>query len=175
MVHTVLGSSWLPSWFLSALCPALSRGMSVRWIDAGHDFDGPGLDRTARYSGADPRRVMGRVQLERPSDPFQLEVLLRHATLRGAPTVVSDPLALLYDERLPEEDAKRAAPRLAKALKELPADCVVLSVSRHAPPSRLALGEAVLAASDRVVTLREEDGPLSLATLGCEDLTLAAC
>lgn len=175
MVHTVLGSSWLPAWFLSALCPALERGLSVRWIDAGNRFDAYGLGRTARDSGADPRRVLGRVQLARPFNAFQLEAMLLRGLSEGSPVVVSDPLALLYDEELPEEEARRLAPRLARALKSLPAPCVMLAVTRQAPPEREALGEAVLAASDRVVSLAERDGPLSLAVLGCEDLVLAAC
>lgn len=174
MVHTVVGSSWLPAWFLSALCPALERGLTVRWIDAGNRFDAYGLGRTARDSGADPRRVLRGVRLARPFNAFQLEAMLGRLPADGeGPVVVSDPLALLYDEELPEEEARRLAPRLARALKALPANCVVLSVERQAPPERAVLGEAVLAASDRVVSLQEKDGPLSLESLGCTDLVLA--
>ena len=176
MVHTVLGSSWLPAWFLCALCPALERGLSVAWIDAGNRFDAYGLGRTARDRGADPRRVLNRVRLARPFNAFQLEAMLLKGlpdAWRGEPLVLSDPLALLYDEELPEEEARRIAPRLARALKGLPAPCVMLTVERQAPSSRAALGEAVLAASDRVVSLAERDGPLTLEALGCEELTLA--
>ena len=49
MVHTVLGSSWLPAWFLSALTPALQRGQHIYWIDAGNRFDAYGLGRTALW------------------------------------------------------------------------------------------------------------------------------
>lgn len=178
MVHTVLGSSWLPAWFLSALCPALERGWSVAWVDAGNRFDAYGLGRTARDRGADPRRVLSRVRLARPFNAFQLEAMLAKGlpeAWNGEPLVVADPLALVYDEELPEEEARRAAPRLARALKALKAPCVMLAVARQASPARTALGEAVLAASDRVVSLAETDGPLSLEALGCEELTLAAC
>lgn len=176
MVHTVVGSSWLPAWFLSALCPALERGLTVRWIDAGNRFDAYGLGRTARDSGADPRRVLRGVRLARPFNAFQLEAMLGkipadHAS--DSPVVVSDPLALLYDEELPEDEARRLAPRLAQALKALPSNCVVLNVERQTSPERAALGEAVLAASDRVVSLSERDGPLSLAAIGCENLVYA--
>ncbi|MBI5596102.1 MAG: hypothetical protein HY928_08450 [Elusimicrobia bacterium] len=177
MVHTVVGSSWLPAWFLSALCPALERGMSVRWIDAGNRFDAYGLGRTARDSGADPRRVLNHVRLARPFNAFQLESMLgRLGSETGPedPVVVSDPLALLYDEELPDEEARRLAPRLARALKALPSNCVVLTVERQTSPERAALGEAVLAASDRVVSLAEQDGPLSLTALGCAEFALAS-
>ncbi|TBR24704.1 hypothetical protein EPO15_03550 [bacterium] len=175
MVHTVVGSSWLPAWFLSALCPALHRGLTVRWIDAGNRFDAYGLGRTARDSGADPKRVLRGVRLARPFNAFQLEAMLGRlpAEAGESPVVVSDPLALLYDEELPDDEARRLAPRLARALKALPSNCVVLNVVRQTTPERAALGEAVLAASDRVVSLNENDGPLSLEALGCEDLVLA--
>lgn len=176
MVHTVVGSSWLPAWFLSALCPALERGLTVRWIDAGNRFDAYGLGRTARDSGADPKRVLRGVRLARPFNAFQLEAMLGKLPADAgsdSPVVVSDPLALLYDEELPEDEARRLAPRLARALKALPANCVVLNVERQTSPERASLGEAVLAASDRVVSLSERDGPLSLEALGCGDLVLA--
>ena len=178
MVHTVVGSSWLPAWFLSALCPALERGLSVRWIDAGNRFDAYGLGRTARDSGADPRRVLRHVRLARPFNAFQLEAMLGRLGSEAGPedpVVVSHPPALLYDEELPDEEARRLAPRLARALKALPSHCVVLTVERSTTPERAALGEAVLAASDRVVSLCEHDGPLSLAALGCEEMALATC
>ncbi|MDE2290721.1 MAG: hypothetical protein KGL53_01455 [Elusimicrobia bacterium] len=178
MLRTVLGSSWLPAWFLSALCPALERGLTVRWIDAGNRFDAYGLGRTARDSGADPRRVLKAVRLARPFNAFQLETLLtRGLGEAGAcdPVVLADPLALLYDEELPEAEARRAAPRLKRALRALASPCVMLAVARQASPARVELGEEVLSAAESVVRLDYRDGPLSLEALGCGDLVLAAC
>ena len=116
------------------------------------------------------------MRLARPFNAFQLEAMLGRLPAEAgpeSPVVVSDPLALLYDEELPEDEARRLAPRLARALKALSGHCVVLNVERQAPPERAALGQAVLAASDSVVSLSERDGPLSLEALGCEELVLA--
>ena len=138
-VYIATGPSGLPSWFLHALCPALGRGARVFWIDAGNCFDAYGASYAARQLGLDPRPVLSRVRLARPFNAFQLETIVRSKVpplWRGEPIVLSDPLPMLYDEDLPEPEARRLAFGVLSAMKALPAVWLVLAVDREAPAGR---------------------------------------
>ncbi|MFH1723871.1 MAG: hypothetical protein ABII00_04530 [Elusimicrobiota bacterium] len=167
-VHTALGSSWLPAWFLSALAPALERGLRVYWIDAGNRFDAYGLGRAARDLGADPRRALARVRLARPFNVFQLETILRRklpAAWRGEPVVLSDPLAPFLDEDLPRAQVRRMLPRVLGCLGRLPALWMVLAVERKAPKERACVLDSLIRRSDRLLRLAEEEVPPRLRTM----------
>jgi hypothetical protein len=171
MVHTILGSSWLPAWFLSAISPALARGKRVYWIDVGNRFDAYGLGRTARDRGIDPNRALAGVQLARPFNVYQLETMVRAklpAAWRGEPIVLSDPLAPFLDEDLPVSEIERILPRLLDAIRALPAQWIVLGVERKTTPERRAVESALLDESDHVARFSEVSGPVSLSALGLD-------
>lgn len=171
MVHTILGSSWLPAWFLSELSPALARGKRVYWLDVGNRFDAYGLGRTARNQGIDPRKALAGIQLARPFNVFQLETMVRSklpAIWRGEPVILSDPLAPFLDEDLPLEEMERMLPRFLDALHRLPAQWIILGVQRKAAPERAVVERALLEDSDRVSRFSEATGPVSLSSLGLD-------
>ncbi|PCI36925.1 MAG: hypothetical protein COB53_08020 [Elusimicrobia bacterium] len=171
MVHTILGSSWLPAWFLSALSPTLARGKRVYWIDVGNRFDAYGLSRTARNQGLDPRKALAGVQLARPFNVYQLETMVRTklpAVWKGEPIILSDPLAPFLDEDLPMEEMERLLPKFLDALHRLPAQWIILGVERKTTPERAIVETALLEDSDCVARFSEVDGPVSLAALGLD-------
>jgi len=171
MVHTILGSSWLPSWFLSALSPTLARGKRVYWIDVGNRFDAYGLSRTTRDLGLDPRKALAGVQLARPFNVYQLETMMRTklpASWRGEPIILSDPLAPFLDEDLPIEEMERLLPLFLDALHRLPAQWIILGVERKTSPERAIVEAALLDDSDRVSRFSEVNGPISLSALGLD-------
>ncbi|OIO08417.1 MAG: hypothetical protein AUJ52_08270 [Elusimicrobia bacterium CG1_02_63_36] len=171
MVHTILGSSWLPAWFLSELSPSLARGKRVYWIDVGNRFDAYGLSRTARDRGLDARNALAGVKLARPFNVYQLETMVRAklpAVWRGETIVLSDPLAPFLDEDLPISEVERIFPRVLEGMRLLPAHWIVLGVERKISPERRALETALLEESDGVARFSEVNGPLSLASLGLD-------
>ena len=140
-LYLAAGPRLLPSWFLSALLPALGRGGRVFWIDAGNDFNAYGASYAARSLGYDPKPLLARVSLARPFNLYQLRTMVC-GTLpkawRGEPVVVSDPMGLFYDEDVPAADAKRVFDGFLRGMKSLAAVWLVLSVERKAPEGRAA-------------------------------------
>ena len=118
--------SWLPAWFLSALCRG--RGLTVRWIDAGNRFDVTAW--AARpATGRDPGGSCA-------GAPGPANASSSRPCWEARPTPLdsrwsSPTLALLYDG-----PGRRglAFPRLARALKALPSNCGP-SVERQTSPS----------------------------------------
>ena len=158
-IHTAVGPSLLPSWFLRALCPALSRGTRIFWIDAGNSFDAHGLGREARALGLDPARVLSNVSLARPFNAYQLEAMVRRklpACWRGEPVVLSDPLAPFFDEDLPDGDARTTLAGVLEGLAGTPAVWLLLAVLRKAPRGREGVLEALKGRSKTVTALTPE-------------------
>ena len=119
-LYLAAGPRLLPSWFLSALLPALGRGGRVFWIDAGNDFNAYGASYAARSLGFDPKPLLARVSLARPFNLYQLRTMVCGSlpkVWRGEPVVVSDPMGLFYDEDVPAADAKRVATEAAQRSK----------------------------------------------------------
>lgn len=138
-IYIAAGLRCLPSWFLSALCPALVAGTRLFWIDAGNQFDAYGASYTVRTLGGDSRTALRRIQLARPFNLFQLETMVCHklpSLWRGEPVVVSDPFPMLYDEDVHLRDARRVLSNVIDGMKNLPAVWMVLSVDRPAPRGR---------------------------------------
>jgi hypothetical protein len=138
-VYVATGPRNLPSWFLHALCPALARGAQVFWIDAANAFDAYGAGYAARGLGFDPRPVLSHVHLARPFNAFQLETIVRTkvpALWRQEPIVLADPFPMLYDEDLPEPEARRIVGSVLSAMRALPAIWMVLAVDHEAPAGR---------------------------------------
>lgn len=137
--YAVSGPRELPSRFLTALCPALLRGMKVLWLDAGNTFNAYGAGYAARFAGADPRAALARVELARPFNLYQLETMVRVKVperWRGEPIVIADPMPLFYDVDVPESGARRVLARVLEGMMSLPAVWLVLAVEHSAPPGR---------------------------------------
>jgi hypothetical protein len=166
-LHTIVGSSWLPAWFLSELAPTLQRGTHLHWIDVGNRFDAYGFSRTARDLGISPQRALAQIQLARPFNAYQLETMLREkipASWKGQPIVLSDPMAPFLDEDLPIAEARELMRRTLAAMRRLPALWLILAVERKMAPERERLFEELVRESDRSMRL-SQDGPMSLQGL----------
>lgn len=160
-VYVATGPNLLPSWFLSALCPALKHGTRIFWIDAGNRFNAYGASYACRGMGWDPRPVLANINLARPFNLFQLATMVRRkvpAIWRGEPVVVSDLFPLLYDEDVPAAEARRVFADVLDGLNALPAVWMILAVDRQAPAERIgwfpelarqAGGQARLEAADQ--------------------------
>ncbi len=137
--YAVSGPRDLCGRFLTALCPALLRGMGVLWLDAGNSFNAYGLGYAARFCGADARAALARVALARPFNLYQLETMVKVKVperWRGEPVVIADPLPLFYDEDVPAAAARRVLARVLEGMALLPAAWVVLAADRAAPAGR---------------------------------------
>jgi hypothetical protein len=138
-VRVVRGPRGLPSACLRALLPALAEGRGVFWIDAGNSFDAYGLGRAARSAGLDARLALSRVRLSRPFHLHQLQALLSEhlpRAWRGEPVVLSDPLALLFDEGIGRREAAAAFDDILGSISRLKAAWLVVVVERPAPEGR---------------------------------------
>jgi len=137
--YVVSGPRELPTQFLTALCPALLRGMKVLWLDAGNSFNAYGAGYATRYLGAESRSALARVELARPFNLYQLETMVRVKVperWRGEPIVIADPMPLFYDEDVPASAARRVLTRVLEGMMSLPAVWLVLAVERKAPKGR---------------------------------------
>ena len=153
--YLAVGDGRLPRWFLSELAAALGRGLHVTWVDAGNSFDAYGLSYAARAAGFDPKLVLSRVLVARPFNLFQLETMVCEklpvlsgstslttggveglSPSAGYPIVLSDPLALLYDDDVPLEEAAGVFERVRAGMRALPALWLTLAVTRQAPKGR---------------------------------------
>ena len=138
-LYVATGPRALPSWFLSALCPALAHGARLFWIDAGNSFDAYGAGYAARALGRDSKTVLRQINLARPFNLFQLETMVCSklpAQWRGEGVVIADPFPLLFDEDVPIAEARRVLTRVIGGIKALPAIWMVLCVERPAPLGR---------------------------------------
>lgn len=138
-LYVATGSRGLPSWFLSALCPALKHGARLLWIDAGNHFNAYGMSYASRAMGWDPKSVLSRVQLARPFNPFQLAAMVRHkvpAIWKQEPIVISDPFPMFYDEEISLVEARKVFSGVLDGIQALPAVWMVLAVNRQAPEER---------------------------------------
>jgi hypothetical protein len=145
--YVASGSLELPSWFLSALTPALKKGGRALWLDAGNAFDAYGVSYFARAAGWDPKEILSRIDLARPFNLYQLETMVTRkvpARWRGEPIVVSDPMPLFYDEDVPAPEAKRILEKVVAGMDALPAVWLVLSVAHQAPPERAGWADLLL-------------------------------
>ena len=137
--YVATGQRMLPTWFLSALAPALKQGGRLLWLDAGNTFDAYGVSYFARSAGWNPKEILARVDLARPFNLFQLETMIRQKVprrWRGEPIVISDPMPLFYDEDVPVLEARRVLRSVLDGMDALPAVWLILSVDRKPPPSR---------------------------------------
>ena len=161
--YLAVGDGRLPPWFLSELAPALGRGLRVTWVDAGNSFDAYGLSYAARAAGFDPRSVLSRVLVARPFNLFQLETMVCEKLLAanaGAPVVLSDPLALLYDGEVSLAEAARVFERVRAGMRALPALWLTLAVARRAPEGREPWLDVLIKEADmHYFLLEKEHGP----------------
>lgn len=165
-IYAAAGLACLPSWFLSALAPALVDGTRLFWIDAGNGFDAYGAGYAIRRLGADARAALRRVELARPFNLFQLETMVCRklpGLWRGEPVVVSDPFPMLYDEDVHIRDARRVLTRVIEGMKALPAVWMVLSVERPAPRGRESWARELLSHARHVARLESAGERLRLA------------
>jgi len=162
--YLAVGDGRLPRWFLSELAAALGRGLRVTWVDAGNSFDAYGLSYAARAAGFDPKLVLSRVLVARPFNLFQLETMVCEKLLAlnaGSPIVLSDPLALLYDDEVSLEEASLVFERVRAGMRALPALWLTLAVTRRAPKGREAWLDILIKESDSCSFLIPSS-PLSL-------------
>ena len=156
-LYVATGPGLLPAWFLSALCPALAHGARLFWVDAGNSFNAYGAGYAARALGCDPKAVLRRISLARPFNLFQLETMICRklpAQWRGEPIVVADPFPMLYDEDVALKDARRVLSNVLRAMMELPAVWMILSVDRRPPRGREPWSRELLAQARGVAGLR---------------------
>lgn len=140
-LYLAAGPRLLPSWFLSALSPALREGRRLFWIDACNSFDAHGASYAARMRGLSPREMLSRISLARPFNLYQLETVVRRklpAVWRGEPVVLADPLPMIMDEEVPQADARRIFLSLLSGIRELPAVWLMFCVERAVPAPRKA-------------------------------------
>ncbi|OGR58643.1 MAG: hypothetical protein A2X36_00640 [Elusimicrobia bacterium GWA2_69_24] len=138
-LYLALGPAVLPAWFLTRLCPALAGGARVFWVDATNSFAAYAAGRAARSLGIPPRTVLDRIRLSRPFNSHQLTTLLTRTLpplWRGEPVVVSDPFPMLFDEEVPQREARRALDAILNAVAALPGVWLLLAVHREAPRGR---------------------------------------
>lgn len=137
--YVVSGPGDVPGRFLTSLCPALLRGVSVLWLDAGNHFNAYGASYATRWLGVDARTALARVQLARAFNLYQLETMVRTkvpARWRGEPVVIADPMPLFYDEDVPAAAARRVLTKMLEGMAMLPAAWVVLTTDRAGPAGR---------------------------------------
>lgn len=138
-IYLAMGARVLPSWFLSALAPALAQGTEIFWIDGASPYDALGLSHTARVLGYDPVEVLEQVHLARAFNLWQLEIMVcKNLPLRwnGQPVVIADPLSFFYDEDVPAGEAHGVMRRVVDGMRRLPAVWIVLEVDKAAPSGR---------------------------------------
>lgn len=137
--YVVSGPGDVPGRFLTSLCPALLRGASVLWLDAGNHFNAYGAGYAARWLGADARAALAGVGLARAFNLYQLETMVRTkvpARWRGQPVVIADPMPLFYDDDVPAAAARRVLDKVLEGMASLPAAWLVLTTDRAAPAGR---------------------------------------
>ncbi len=137
--YVISGERELPAKFLTALCPALLRGLRVLWLDAGNSFNAYGAGYATRFHGGDARAALARVELARPFNLYQLETMVRVKVperWRGEPIVIADPMPLFYDEDVPAHAARRVLTRVLEGMMALPAVWLVLTVEHSVPAGR---------------------------------------
>lgn len=154
-----VGPDGFPSWALAALVPGLIGGGRVMWVDASNRFDLYGLARAARARGADPNQVLRRIELARPFTAFQLEKMVsKLLTLpHRRPVVLSDPLALFYDDELPLADARRLFAFFLDRITRLDRPALVLALQRRPPPERAGFSRQLLARAAASAVFRIPD------------------
>lgn len=123
---------------LEALCPLLTEGTRIYWVDAANRFDARALAVAAQSLGMNPRTVLSRIQLARTFNAFQLAALMtgKLRRLPPAPVVLADPLRSFYDEDLSLEDAWRAFDRVRLGLADVPGPVLALVVDRSVSDDR---------------------------------------
>lgn len=135
----VSGPGDLTGRFLTALCPALLRGASVLWLDAGNSFNAYGAGYATRSLGVDARAALSRVSLARPFNLYQLETMVKVKVperWRGEAIIVADPMPLFYDADVPAAAARRVLTRVLEGIASLRAPWVALLPDRRAPAGR---------------------------------------
>jgi hypothetical protein len=139
----------------------------VLWVDAANRFDAHGLAKAAWARGLDARAVLGRVQVARPFNAFQLTALVtdKLPRLAPAPVVLADPLAPFYDDELPLEDARRAFERFRLGLAGIPGPVVALLVGREAPIGRREFAPRLVARAASVLRLDDPEAGAIPASL----------
>jgi hypothetical protein len=155
-----VGPGGFPSWALAALVPGLIGGGRVMWVDASNRFDLYGAAREARALGADPGEVLHRIELARPFTAFQLEKMASKllSLPHKRPVVLSDPLALFYDDELPLEDARRLFTSFLDHIARLDRPALVLALRRQPPPERADFSRRLLARANASTVLSSDGG-----------------
>jgi hypothetical protein len=127
----------------------------VYWVDAVNRFDAHGLAKAARALGMDPRGVLGRVEVARPFNAFQLAAIVtgKLPRLPRSPVILAEPLALFYDDEFPLEDARRVFERFRLGLADVPGPVVALLVDREAPTGRREFASRLTAVAANVLRL----------------------
>ncbi len=137
--YVVSGPGDVTGRFLTALCPALLRGNTAMWLDAGNSFNAYGAGYASRVLGADARAALKRIVLARPFNLFQLETMVKvkaPLSWRGEPIVISDPMPLFYDLDVPASAARRVLGRVLEGIDALPAPWIIVTQDRPAPEGR---------------------------------------
>ncbi len=120
---------------------ALLSGETVFWVEGANRFDLYTLTEAAKKWGVDPHPLLRRIEIARAFTIYQIETIVNRtlpAALRRQPeavAVISDPLALCWDDEVPYAEARRVVQRLAAAVRGLASSGFRLVVACPDPPA----------------------------------------
>lgn len=146
---------------------ALLAGETVFWVEGANRFDLYTLTEAAKKWGVDPHPLLRRIKIARAFTVHQLDTLVTRSLPRAlrerpdAPAVISDPLALCWDDEVPYAEARRIVQRLVVAVRGLASRGFRLVVTCSDPPAhnrdRARLLDLLRPAATRIIdTARPE-------------------
>jgi hypothetical protein len=140
---------------------ALLAGETVFWVEGANRFDLYTLTEAAKKWGVDPHPLLRRIKIARAFTVHQLDTLVTRSLPRAlrerpdAPAVISDPLALCWDDEVPYAEARRVVQRLAVAIRGLASGGFRLVVTCSDPPAhdrdRAGLLDLLRPAATRII------------------------
>jgi hypothetical protein len=123
---------------------ALVADQRILWMEAANIFDLYALTETAKRWGIDPHPLLRRLRIARVFTIHQMETLCTErlgpdlSRSPGALAILSDPLALCWDEEVPESEARRVLRRVAGAVEALRRKGHRLLITSPDPPDHVA-------------------------------------
>ena len=150
----------------------LITGRQILWIEAANIFDLYALTETAKRWGIDPHPLLRQLHISRTFTVHQMETLcVKHlksdlTRYPGALGILSDPLALCWDEELPQAEARRVLRRVAAAIENLRRKGLRLLITYPDMPDhcryRAGLADLLYPVATHIFTLRPTNEGLVL-------------
>ncbi len=136
----------------------LMTGQRILWVEAANIFDLYALTETAKRWGVDPHPLLRRLHISRTFTIHQMETLcteqlgLNLTRHPGALAILSDPLALCWDEDVSQAEARRVLRRIAMSIERLRQQGDRLLITSPDPPAACRHRAGLLSLLRSVVT-----------------------